>query len=210
MSSGREITRRSFMATCTVVAATAATGFVVAPHSAQADVLRPPGALAEPEFFARCIHCYRCISACPTDVLVPMHLEEGVLQARSPTLDFSEASCTYCDLCRQVCPTGCIGPSDPNDTAQGRIGVAVVIRENCLAFIDGSCGICAQRCPYEAISLDTFNRPVVDAGLCNGCGECEAICPAHVLRAFNGNRTRGIEVVTERRYQEVWASSDAE
>jgi len=210
MSSNREITRRGFIAACTVIAATAATGFVVAPHIAQANVLRPPGALAEPEFSARCIRCYRCISVCPANVLVPMRLEEGVLQVRSPTLDFSEASCTYCDLCRQVCPTGCIEPSNPNDTAQGRIGVAVVIRENCLAFIDGSCGICAQRCPYEAIGLDTFNRPLVDEGLCNGCGECEAICPAHVLRSFNGNRTRGIEVVTNRAYREAGAGSDTE
>lgn len=38
--------------------------------------------------------------------------------------------------------------------------------------------------PYDAITLDAQNRPVVDPGLCNGCGKCEQICPANVYQAY--------------------------
>lgn len=37
-------------------------------------------------------------------------------------------------------------------------------------------------------------RPVVDPGLCNGCGKCEQICPANVYQAYRGGRLRGIVV----------------
>ncbi|MFR1166695.1 MAG: 4Fe-4S binding protein [Adlercreutzia equolifaciens] len=31
---------------------------------------------------------------------------------------------------------------------------------------------------------DDERHPVVDAAKCNGCGECERICPANVLTSF--------------------------
>jgi ferredoxin-type protein NapG len=124
-----------------------------------------------------------------------MPLEAGILQMRTPRLTFANDACTFCDLCRQVCPTAVIGEVDPYRPEDGRIGVAILHEDRCLAFTDNSCGICVDACPYEALEFDINSRPVVDEAKCNGCGVCVKICPANVLRSFGGGVTRGIEVV---------------
>jgi ferredoxin-type protein NapG len=126
-----------------------------------------------------------------------MPLEAGILQVRTPRLTFANNACTFCDLCRRVCPTAVIGETDPYHPENGRIGVAILHKNRCLAFTDNSCGICVDACPYGALKLDTNSRPVVDEAKCNGCGVCVKICPANVLRSFNGGTTRGIEVVAD-------------
>ncbi len=51
------------------------------------------------------------------------------------------------------------------------------------AFVDrgtcNSCGICAARCPYQAIQVDKEKKiPArVNPALCKGCGTCAADCP---------------------------------
>lgn len=195
-------TRRTFLIGGASLATCALLGVVAKPLIAEADVLRPPGALPEGEFIARCIKCDRCITTCPTQVLQPMGIEEGFVQVRTPKLNYANDLCIFCDECRQVCPTGAIDTIDPRRPDQGRIGVAVVVQDRCLAFLEtGSCGICVDACPYDALSFDDLRRPVVDDKKCNGCGECVRICPANVLRSFSGGNTRGIEVITEKSYQ---------
>ena len=195
-------TRRTFVIGGAAIVASAVVGAGIRPFTAQADVLRPPGALAEDQFMARCIKCERCISVCPTDVVEPLGIESGLLQARTPTLNFASDSCTFCDKCREVCPTGAIVEVDPFAPQQGRIGVAVLHEGRCLAFIEtNSCGICVDACPYEALFFDESRRPVVDEAKCNGCGECVKICPANVFTSFSGGKARGIEVVTEKTFQ---------
>lgn len=197
-------TRRSFVVGAAAVVGGAALGGLVRPFTAQANVLRPPGALSEDQFMARCNRCQRCISVCPEDVLRPLRLEEGILQIKAPTLDYRSNYCTFCDLCRQVCPTAAIGEVDPFAPERGRIGVAVVHEDLCLAFLEsGSCGICIDACDeYKALSFDAGRRPVVEASKCNGCGKCEAICPANILTSFGGGQIRGIQVVTDRIFEE--------
>lgn len=181
--------------------ACAVLGIAARPLVAEADVLRPPGAVGESDFVARCIRCSRCITACPTQVLEPMGIEEGLAQAKTPRLNYANNLCTFCDACHQACPTDAIGPVDPCEPSEGRIGVGYVHQDRCLAFIEtGSCGICVDACPYGALSFDDLRRPVVDTTHCNGCGECVRICPANVLRSFSGGATRGIEVITEKSF----------
>lgn len=195
-------TRRTFVVGGAALLASVAVGAGVRPFVAESDVLRPPGAVPEGEFMARCIKCERCISVCPTDVLEPLGIEAGILQARTPVLNFTSGSCTFCDLCREVCPTAAIGEVDPDAPATGRIGCAVLHEDRCLAFLEtNSCGICVDACPYEALSFDAGRRPVVDEAKCNGCGECVRICPANVFTSFSGGKARGIEVVTEKTFQ---------
>lgn len=194
--------RRDFLLGGAALAAGAVLGVGVRPLAAEADVLRPPGSLAESDFMARCVKCERCISVCPTDVLKPMGVESGILQIRTPYVDYSNGSCTFCDLCRQVCPTEAIGFVDALAPEKGRIGVAVVHEDRCLAFVGaGSCGVCVEACQYGALSFDEQRRPVVEESLCNGCGECVRICPANVFTSFSGGKSRGIEVVTERTFR---------
>ena len=201
---GRGVSRRTFIGGACALAGAAVLGVAVAPQTAAADLLRPPGSLPEADFAARCIRCERCISVCPTDVLAPAGIEQGVLAVRTPFVDFASDACTFCDLCRQVCPTAAIGAVDPYAPQDGRIGVAVVHPDRCLAFLQsGSCGVCVDACPYEALDFDDERRPVVDEAKCNGCGECVKICPANVLTSFSGGSVRGIEVVTDRRRAEM-------
>ena len=195
-------TRRTFVVGASALIASVTVGAAARPFVAEADVLRPPGAVPEDEFMARCIKCERCISVCPTDVLEPLGIEAGILQARTPQLNFASGSCTFCDLCRQVCPTAAIGEMDPNVPATGRIGCAILHEDRCLAFLEtNSCGICVDACPYKALSFDAGRRPVVDEAKCNGCGECVRICPANVFTSFSGGTARGIEVVTEKTFR---------
>ena len=148
-------TRRTFVIGGAALVASVVVGAGVRPFVAEADVLRPPGALPEDEFMARCIKCARCIDVCPTDVLEPLGIERGPLQARTPMLSFANDSCTFCDKCREVCPTAAIGEVDPYAPDRGRIGAAILHEDRCLAFLEtNSCGICVDACPYEALSFD--------------------------------------------------------
>ena len=50
-------------------------------------------------------------------------------------------------------------------------------------FVDANacteCGICRDRCPYEAINLDP--KPVFDHTKCYGCWSCYNHCPAQAI-----------------------------
>lgn len=193
-------TRRAFLVGAGALAVGVAAGVACRPFAAQADVLRPPGSAEEADFMALCIRCERCISVCPEDVLEPVGIEGG-LAVRTPRLTYASGSCTFCDKCREVCPTQAVGHVDPHRPDLGRIGVAVLHTDRCLAFVrDGSCSVCVDACPYGALSLDERRHPAVDVDKCNGCGECVRICPANSLTSFAGGSVRGIEVVTERKF----------
>ena len=99
-------------------------------------------------------------------------MEDGLLQARTPVLDFHKGYCDFCGKCQTACPTGALGSFDPE---RDKLGVAVVQKDRCIAYFEG-CVECEKTCPYEAIALDDVGHPVIDAAKCNGCGACEAVC----------------------------------
>ncbi|MFG0315692.1 MAG: 4Fe-4S dicluster domain-containing protein [Planctomycetota bacterium JB042] len=57
-------------------------------------------------------------------------------------------------------------------------GVAVVMAWGCLAFRGTVCSVCVERCPVEGALRLEAGRPVVDADVCTGCGDCVDVCPA--------------------------------
>lgn len=200
--------RRNFLIGGAALIACAVVGTGARPLISEADVLRPPGAVSEAEFMARCIRCNRCVSVCPTDILEPMGIEQGILQIRTPLLHYSGnyGTCTFCDKCYEVCPTEAIGPVDPYAPLEGRIGAAIIHTDTCLAYLNaGACGICVEACPYEALDFDDKQRPLVVEDLCNGCGECVKICPAASLTSYSG-AGRAIEVVTNKRLDKIASS----
>ena len=191
-------TRRTFVFGAAALAVGAACGVAARPFSTGASVLRPPGGHIESNFMAKCVRCERCISACPTDVLYPLGIEQGVMAVKTPAITYSAGSCTFCNKCTHVCPTEALSEVDPYAPLAGRIGCAHVLQDKCLAFIEpGACGICVDACPYNALSFDGERRPRVDANLCNGCGECVRVCPANVNTSFSGGEVRGIEVLPD-------------
>ncbi len=47
---------------------------------------------------------------------------------------------------------------------------------SCLA-LKGACFACVDHCPREAVSMALGVGIVVNQELCDGCRECEAVCP---------------------------------
>lgn len=190
------ITRRDLIggvAGAAVLVALGAGGKVA--YGASDPLLRPPGGQDEAHFIATCIRCDRCVTVCPTEAIAVANLDKGVVNARTPYLNFHQGYCTFCDgeyRCIANCPTEALRPFDG---AVDKIGIAVVDSDLCITFsAAGGCRICVDECPYEAISLDEHGRPVVDVDACNGCGACEEKCPSSVYRNYSKTTRRGINV----------------
>ncbi|RMH54871.1 MAG: 4Fe-4S dicluster domain-containing protein [Candidatus Hydrogenedentota bacterium] len=144
--------------------------------------LRPPGTENEAVFLSRCIRCRACANVCEAGCIRFFTFAEGTGMAGTPYLRPRLRSCNLCMNCTNTCPTAALEPipRNFNDIASRvSMGVAVVIRSNCLSFNGRVCGICHDACPLKgkAIRLKPVAKPVVDAEYCIGCGRCEERCP---------------------------------
>lgn len=146
--------------------------------------LRPPGALPEADFMARCVRCGECMAACPSNGLQPLWLGSGWLGLFSPALTPRQGYCdSNCNRCGQVCPTGAIRPLELVERRWARSGMAVIDRARCLAWEQQkSCMVCDEVCPYKAINFERQAGagnavPHVQEDRCAGCGYCEHYCP---------------------------------
>lgn len=188
------LTRRALLGLGVATAASCALGGTARALGDGETLLRPPLVIDEADFAARCLRCYRCIEACHTQALRPADIRAGVAVWTTPTFDFHKGACDFCNECVRVCPTEALQVADPLRPDLGRIGVARVQQDRCIAFEHG-CEVCAQACPYGAMEIAHDGTPVVDDARCNGCGVCENACPALVYRSFGGGSRRGIVVV---------------
>lgn len=200
------MTRKAFLGVGAAAVCSGAFGGIALALGGPDELLRPPVVRDEAEFASRCIRCYRCISVCPTGVLAPATLDDGLLAMKTPKVDFHRGYCDFCNKCVDVCPTRAIEACDPLQPSEGRMGYAVVQPDRCLAYSTG-CLECEEACPYDAISLDADNRPVVNVDACNGCGMCEYVCPALVYRSFSGGTRRGVVVVKNEAQEEKLRAS---
>jgi len=159
------------------------------PHRPNLALIRPPGALPEPEFLARCVKCGECIKVCTTNGLQPTTLEAGLEGVWTPILVPAVRSyCEYnCTLCGQVCPTGAIRKLTPEEKKEWRIGTAWFDRSRCLPHaLNEPCIVCEEHCPTPTKAIkfrvrdrfgDVIKQPYVDINLCVGCGNCVSACP---------------------------------
>ena len=188
------ITRRDFFTRVGQGAALAATGGLVWSYllkqQAQATpyAIRPPGALAEADFNARCIKCGQCVDACPYDTLKLATADAGI-PIGTPYFIPREIPCYMCEdiPCVPVCPTGALDHALEN-IDDSRMGLAVIDIENCLSWQGLRCEICYRECPVQnrAITVEHHPRriskhamfvPLVHSDACTGCGICEKACP---------------------------------
>ena len=146
-------------------------------------IIRPPGAQDEDHLLANCIRCEKCVESCPRHIIVPSHIEDGVVGMRTPTLDFSSNWCNWCaeenngvPLCASVCPTQAIDKSLEPNPENTIIGVAEINTDWCLAWRFKGCRFCQGAFEYDAIELDENDMPHVYADRCNGCGACYTAC----------------------------------
>jgi ferredoxin-type protein NapG len=161
--------------------------------------LRPPGALAEEAFLARCTKCGLCAAACPYAAVRMAAPGEG-RPVGTPYLAMRQNPCRMCrDVpCTDACPTGALDVASVSEPGQrtarllnvnkARIGLAVIDRETCVAYWGIQCDACYRACPVidkaitvEPVLNDRTGRhailgPVVHSGHCTGCGMCERAC----------------------------------
>lgn len=140
----------------------------------QLQVLRPPGALDEPDFIDRCTRCDACITACPTSVI---HRGQGGF----PELSFSHGECTFCAECVTACrPAALIAAETPV-----ALPYRAAISDSCMTYQRIECRVCGERCPAAAIAfrprIGGIALPELDADRCTGCGACEAPCPVGAI-----------------------------
>ena len=169
-------------------------------------LIRPPGAVPEPEFLAGCIRCYRCQDACEDGALQFFTEGYGELY-HTPYVDPSIKACTLCMKCTEVCPTGVLKPTRVEDRRSVRMATIELHKDRCLshkakairneqallmqlglpvteteALVErrGPCGECYMFCPLRerAIKLEpgAFLAPEIFPDACAGCGLCEEIC----------------------------------
>jgi len=194
MGRNTSISRRNFFARVGQGAALAATGGLVWSYlltqqaRATPFAIRPPGALAEEDFNARCIKCGQCVDACPYDTLNLATADSGI-PIGTPYYIPRETPCYMCEdiPCVPVCPTGALDHALEN-IDDSRMGLAVIDIENCLSWQGLRCEICFRECPVQgtAITVEHHPRriskhamfvPLVHSDACTGCGICEKACP---------------------------------
>ena len=169
-------------------------------------LIRPPGAIPEKEFLAKCVRCGQCMAACPTNALQPLIMQSGSAAIFSPIVVPLRGKCeTSCNLCGAACPTGAIKELSLNEKQHAKIGTARILKQRCLAWQNRKeCIVCGEVCPYNAMKLVpedgyTVTVPKVDDNRCFGCGACEHSCPVEIpavivepvkaLRLNNSNYT---------------------
>jgi len=169
-------------------------------------LIRPPGAVAEDDFLAGCIRCYRCQDACEPGA-IQFFSEAAGRHYHTPYIDPSRKACTLCMKCTQVCPTDVLTPLQWEQRAEVDMATVTLQEDRCLSFKAkrlrdeqamlaelgksptettataerrGPCGECYTVCPLRrrAIKLEpgAFLAPIVFEDQCVGCGLCEEIC----------------------------------
>jgi len=140
---------------------------------------RPPGAIDEVSFLAKCTRCDACVDVCPANAIVKAPARAG-LAAGTPFIEPRIQPCTVCiDIpCATACPTGALVPP-PNRWDGYAMARLELHPERCIAFEGLECGICVRVCPVGdvAIAADDAGRPVIKAEGCVGCGVCVRACP---------------------------------
>jgi len=142
-------------------------------------VLRPPGALPEPEFLSTCYRCGNCVDVCQANAILSSK-SDNVDLTGTPYIDPDIAACKMCEerACMKTCPSGALKLVD--EILDLRMGYARIEPRLCLRMQGEDCHVCVDRCPVGTAALDIGDggEIVVHESHCTGCGTCQMSCPA--------------------------------
>ncbi len=201
MSKNNGTNRRDFLSTLLKGGAAACAGGILWGGFVQEAkdaplVLRPPGAVSDESFLAKCIRCGLCVEACPYDTL-SLAVPGSGIPTGTPEFKPRQMPCYLCqDIpCTVECPTGALDVASVSsddgqslDINRARMGLAVMDYHNCIAAWGLRCDACYRACPLidKAITLEYSRNertgrhamllPKVQTDACTGCGLCERAC----------------------------------
>ena len=172
------------------------------------SLIRPPMSKEEGDFLTSCIRCGECMKACPTGILKPSGIENGLRALWSPVMVASEGECQKgCNACSVACPTDAIMKYAVEDKYKYKAGTAVFNSALCISYSENKfCSECVRACPTNAIEFSEGWKPEgAEAGQgseavaplgqlpsrplrikfesCVGCGACETSCNQIVFGA---------------------------
>lgn len=121
-----------------------------------------------------CLGLGTCVDVCPFGA---MYMGEDSLP------HVIESKCTGCGKCIQACPRGIVQliPSSGNFCV-GCISsdISKDMKQLCKVGCI-KCGICADVCPFDAISVAKDKAAQIDQAKCQTCGLCVSVCPTSVI-----------------------------
>jgi ferredoxin-type protein NapF len=151
--------------------------FLRGDFSGRRSPIRPPWSRTEDVFIEDCDRCGDCLKAC----------EEGIIKVGGggfPEIDFTRGGCSFCGDCVTACKgKALVGDVQAPSTAWS---LRARIETDCLAHRGVECRACGERCDTRAIvfrpRVGGVAEPRLETELCNGCGECFAVCPVRAVR----------------------------
>lgn len=173
-------------------------------------VIRPPGALPEGEFRAKCIGCGVCVNVCHVmkyDAIAIASLKSprppfakgglgGILNFGTPYIkDMRDFPCWLCMECPKHCPTGALKKIEKEKVT---MGMALIDFALCFGWNGDVCLSCSKACPLGATVFDFYysdwgNQPMINEA-CVGCGLCVRYC------VLGGS---AIKVVPKKQYKKI-------
>lgn len=191
--------RRKLVGTAALtVLAAPALGLAGGHPGSKKRLIRPPMSREERDFLTSCIRCAECMKACPTGVLKPSGLENGLRAMWSPVMVPTEGYCMEgCNACSEACPTDAIMKYPIEKKYSYKAGTAVFSADRCISHTERKfCNECVKVCPTQAIPVLKGWEPESGIGAdypapdgrmptrptgvhferCVACGACEYAC----------------------------------
>jgi len=175
----------------------------------------PPGSQGIKHFTTTCTACHLCVTACPSQVLIPSFIEYGLTGMMQPRLDYRAAFCNYeCTTCTEICPSGAILPVAQEQKKLTQFGTAKFLKDNCIVYTEEKeCGACSEHCPTKAVRMVPYKKlvaPEVKEDYCIGCGACEFACPTRPYKAIyvEGKSVHGLAKKPEVKKLDVKVQED--